>query len=133
MTNFHTVLIPRNRSLDEAVLEEYVFVPNEVKLSVEESVRVNLQIIFENEPDMINFKAIELFGASNSEDMELLSRHLGAIKDQLRMKPDKFVLSTASIEVDNAKVKSGILKSQGHCELVIAADVLTNKEVLAQL
>lgn len=41
--------ITRRKPLGEPVLEKHVFVPNETTLTLEESVRVNLQIILENE------------------------------------------------------------------------------------
>lgn len=40
--------IPRRKQIGQPVLEKYEFVPNEIQLSIEKSIRVNMQIGLEN-------------------------------------------------------------------------------------
>ncbi|XP_050299399.1 fatty acid synthase-like [Anthonomus grandis grandis] len=122
--------IPRRKYLGIPVLEKYMFVPNVTKLSTEEAVRVNMQILLENLYS-IKVKAVELIDDATSEEVSPLGEIIhNVLADQPLIQPDITILSKTELEVANVKVEDKKLLTEVECSLVVASRILQRPNIL---
>lgn len=105
--------IARKKSLAGPVLEKYVFVPNEASLTLEDSIRVNIQIILENSY-RIKIKFAEI------QEEALTPLILEAFADQPLIQAEALLIQ------DSNKTKIA------DCLLVVGANLLQNPDLLEQ-
>lgn len=123
MTGLAASAISRRKQTAEPVLEKYIFVPNETHLTIEESVRVNMQIILENS-GATKVKAYEVVDEAASENL-LAGLVFDVLNDQPLIQPDITVLTKKSIEIPNVTVQEGFLPKEKDALLVIGTNVLS--------
>lgn len=120
--------IARKKNLDEPVLEKYEFVPNEATdLSLEQSVRVNLQIVLENMPT-IKVKVVELLDGSDEVQVIAPIVHK-VLSDMPLIQPEITVLSKNHLDLPNVTVVNKNLASETDCHLVIGTNLLNRNIV----
>lgn len=115
--------IARKKPLSEPVLERYVFIPNETQLTLEESLRVNMQIVLENSY-RIKVKVVEVVDDDASD--VLMPLILNALSDQPLIQAEALVLSERLIELPDVKVENKQLGSVGEALIVVARNLLEN-------
>lgn len=118
----------------EPVLEKNEFIPNETNLTIEESIRVNVQLILEN-LHTIKVKAVELDNSEEiNEDTKLLSPILvNVLGDMPLMQPDVTLLTKReNLELQNITIRNETSISKAECVLLITRDLLTNKKNFQQ-
>lgn len=121
--------ITKRKARAEPVLEKYNFIPNHTSLSLQESVRVNIQLILENVTSM-KVNVFEIFDEATSENVSLLSPIVSNVLADLPLvQPDVTVLSKNSLELDNVKVEVKPLPCNGSALLVIGTNLLQQPEV----
>ncbi|XP_023312031.1 fatty acid synthase-like, partial [Anoplophora glabripennis] len=122
--------IPRKKLLAVPVLESYKFVPNFTHLDVNQSVRVNMQIILENNPAR-KVKAIELIDEFTKADIiSLMSVVKLALEDQPLIQPTLKILSKTSLPEIDIDVENKKLESESDCMLVIASNIFGRNDIL---
>lgn len=119
--------IARRKQAADPVLEKYIFVPNHTNLGIEESVRVNMQIILEN------------FGGTKVKVYEVLNELAGngsmagmvfdVLADQPLIQPDITVFTKQPIEIANVTVQEGFLPKEKDATLVIGHEILSHPTV----
>lgn len=109
--------IAKRRTTTDPMLEKYVFVPNETRLDLKESVRVNVQIVLEN-----NYTVKVKFAEVEDED-PLTPVILEALAQQPSVRGE-----ATTLPVDK-KPKGGL----GDCLLVVGRDLLDNRTLLEQV
>lgn len=118
--------IARRKPLGQPVLEKYVFVPNEAKLSTEESVRVNVQIALENNY-RLKVKVLELL---DKEKNELLGPIIfEVLGDQPLIHADVTVLTEKPLEVENVNVQNKSLANESDALVVVVTSALSRPDV----
>ncbi|XP_045466442.1 fatty acid synthase-like [Harmonia axyridis] len=124
--------IPRRKQFGQPVLEKYEFVPNEMKLSIEQSLRVNMQISLEN-LYAINIKIVEVIDEVTTEDSEPLGPTIHqAFSDQPLIRPNIVILSKKKFDLQNITVEEKQLVSETDCHLIVATKILRRPLVLQQ-
>ncbi|KAJ8963948.1 hypothetical protein NQ314_005279 [Rhamnusium bicolor] len=124
-----TTSISRKKDVGTPVLESYKFVPNFTSLSIDESVKVNMQIILEN--TLANkIKVVELIDDHCEQSAIYITPIiLRVLEDELYVQPLVKILSKtpidAGVEVENKK-----LTSERDCLLVVGTNILKRPEVL---
>lgn len=119
--------ITRRKPLGEPVLEKYVFVPNEAQLPTEESVRVNVQIMLENNYKLV-VKVVEL--TSDKENQQVLGPVIfEALGDMPLIHADVTVLSKKTLELKNVTVSNLPLSSQKDALVIVVNNGLTAENV----
>ncbi|XP_063924373.1 fatty acid synthase-like isoform X2 [Zophobas morio] len=118
----------------EQVLEKHVYVPNNSFLELEEAVRVNTQIILENNLDD-NFKAVEIINEQTNRDTEPV---LVFVKKALKYFPlvdsDLTISSTVSPnKTPGIKFETVNLTPQSNILLYIGSKLLQQPNTLKQL
>lgn len=131
MVDVRAASIPRQKPLSDPLLEKYVFIPNETRLTTEDSIRVNMQLILENE-QVLNVKTVELFDDNRIDELEPLSSFISdAFECQPLIKADVTVLSQKLAEVRNANVKAHKLSAvENDYLLIVANGLLGNPNVI---
>lgn len=121
--------ISKKKLLGIPVLETYKFVPNFTVLDVQQSVRVNTQIILENAL-AYKVKAIELIDEFTSDDVAPLTPIIkSALEDQPLIQPFLKILSKVPLEDTDIEVEDKKLKGESDCLLVIASNLLDRPDV----
>lgn len=121
--------ISKQKPVGQPVLEKHVFLPNIFKLTAQDSVRVNIQIILENKVNVLKFKAVELHNETTKPE-ELLSPFISdALAGQPMITGEVMVLSNQLGEVRDAVVNGGNLSEQNDCLLVTAKNILSTNQV----
>lgn len=111
------------------MLEKYVFVPNEAVLSTEQSTRVNVQIVLENNYK-IKVKVVEFIEPDSPEDLEVLGPIIfDVLGDQPLIHADVVVLSPRSLESKNVSVSNKPLSSESDALLVVISNGLSKENV----
>lgn len=105
-------------------MERYVFVANETNLNVDESIRVNMQIVLENSY-RIKVKVVEVL---SEEDEALIPLVLNALNDQPLIQAEALLLTNRNLELANVQIENKPLKSVGECLVVVAKNLLENPE-----
>ncbi|CAH0548595.1 unnamed protein product [Brassicogethes aeneus] len=122
--------IPRRKPLGEPVLEKYEFVSNAANLTIENSTRVNMQIVLENKFE-IKVKVVELIDEDTMEDsLPLGPLIFDVLGDQPVIQAEVTVLSKTPLELKNVTVEDNKLKSQTDCLVVVLSNALSNPERL---
>ncbi|VEN52720.1 unnamed protein product, partial [Callosobruchus maculatus] len=125
--------ITRKRDMRVPVLEKYVFVPNEAFLTVEESVRVNIQIILENSL-VTKVKSVEIVDKFTSLNNHLLSPIvLTVLEDQPMIQPNVTVLSKTPIEEVNITTVDKELNAETDCVLIITSKLSQRPELCVDI
>ncbi|CAG9857586.1 unnamed protein product [Phyllotreta striolata] len=126
----HASAIQRRKNLRIPVLESYDFVPNhDVRLSYEESMRVNTQIVLENSRFQ-SVKVVEIVDEETAEEPTVLSEMIvQSFQDQPLIQANATVLSpmtlTTTINVENRSIEE-----EKDCELIVASKLLQRPELL---
>lgn len=121
--------ITRRKPLADPVLEKYVFVPNEATLSTEQSTRVNLQIVLENNY-RLKVKVVEFIEPETPEEQEVLGPIIfSVLGDQPLIHANVVVLSPRSLDVQNVSVINKPLSSESDALLVVVTNGLTKEKV----
>lgn len=120
--------VPRKKDSSVPVLEKYIFVPNITELDIHESVRVNVQIIFENTL-IYKYKVVEIIDEFTPKDNMLLIPIIKVVsEDQPLVQQDFKILSKYSVRAD-VVVEEGKLETENGCLLVIASNASRRKGV----
>ncbi|CAH1987550.1 unnamed protein product [Acanthoscelides obtectus] len=124
--------IPRRKDLGVPVLEKYEFVPNITStLDLQQSVRVNLQIILENTL-MFKIKAVEVIDVHTEKDTGLVTPIAHTVlEDQPLIAPIMKILSKTPIE-EGANgpipVEDKNVTTEKDCLLVVASKLFTRSQ-----
>lgn len=86
ISGLNTIPLVRHKTTAEPVVEKYVFVPNEATLSLQESTRVIVQIVLENDYN-VHFKCLELINESAPQD-SLLPQISEALAELMLIQPE---------------------------------------------
>ncbi|KAK4878117.1 hypothetical protein RN001_010623 [Aquatica leii] len=123
--------IAKRKNLGEPVLESYQFVPLVAELSLENCIRVNAQIILENNLD-VKFKSVELLDDNTEDPITVILQEV--LGDQPLIQPELSLLTKKPLTYDRITVKDKKLsnESDGHL-LVIAPGILTNTQLLQEV
>nr|CAH7737556.1 unnamed protein product [Callosobruchus chinensis] len=121
--------ITRKRDMRVPVLEKYVFVPNETNLTVEESVRVNIQIILENSlvPKVKSVEIVDKFTPLNINPLSPIM--LTVLEDQPMIQPNITILSKTPIEGVNITTVDKELNTETDCMLIVTSKLSQRPEV----
>nr|CAH7737553.1 unnamed protein product [Callosobruchus chinensis] len=122
--------ITRKRDMRVPVLEKYVFVPNETNLTVEESVRVNIQIILENSlvPKVKSVEIVDKFTPLNINPLSPIM--LTVLEDQPMIQPNITILSKTPIEGVNITTVDKELNTETDCMLIVTSKLSQRPELL---
>ncbi|CAH1160281.1 unnamed protein product [Phaedon cochleariae] len=121
--------IARKKELGIPVLEKYVFVPNSATLSIEQSVRVNMQLLLENAL-VYKVKAVEVIDEFTKPDATLLTPLVKMVfEDQPLIQPLVKILTKNALEAD-VPVEDKKLSEELDNLLVIASNLLERTELL---
>lgn len=113
----------------EPVLEKYVFVPNEAHLTTQESVRINVQIVLENNYKL-KVKVVEILSADSNEEEEILGPIIfEALGDLPLIHADVIVISEKPLEIKNVTVVDKPISSQIDALLVVVNHGLSKENV----
>ncbi|XP_044764314.1 fatty acid synthase-like [Coccinella septempunctata] len=124
--------IPRRKQLGDPVLEKYEFVPNELKLPIEKSIRVNMQIGLEN-LYVTKIKAVEVIDESTQEGSQPLGPLvLQVFSDQPVIQTNMVIFSKENLEVDKVKVENKQLDNETDLHLIIGSKILQRTIFLQQ-
>lgn len=127
--------IAKRKDMSEPVYSHYQFVPNVTKLSVAESLRVNMQLILEN-TNSLKVKTIELdnLTETNEVDETILSPVIfNVLADMPLIQPDLTLLSSREdLDLPNITVKNESSIAKAEYLLLVTRDLLTNKKNLQQ-
>lgn len=125
--------ITRRKPLGEPVLERHVFVPNEAVLSVEESVRVAVQIALENHYS-IRTKTLEIRDEATPAELQVLSPLiLQALGDQPLIQAEVTVFTSEKLEIPNATIEDKKLGTDCDAHIIVATNVLTTPKLFQQI
>ncbi|XP_022912997.2 fatty acid synthase-like [Onthophagus taurus] len=117
--------ISKRKPLSEPVIEMYKFIPNKTLLTLEESIRINVQIILENNPQK-ELKSFEMF-ESNNKNREPLSLILQqAVEDQPLIQADIKLFSDKPIDLTGVTLSDKPVKYESGLHLVIANNLLSD-------
>ncbi|XP_018580299.2 fatty acid synthase, partial [Anoplophora glabripennis] len=131
ITGVITNSVPREKHLNEPVLESIQFLPNSTNLDLHNSVRVNTHIILENTL-VQELKVVELIDDFSDDDAELLSPIIKLVlQDEPLVQPLIKILSTKNLDIE-VEVTNNKLGKESNCQLVIASKVVTRPEVLRE-
>nr|CAI5852763.1 unnamed protein product [Callosobruchus analis] len=122
--------ITRKRDMRVPVLEKYVFIPNEAFLTVEESVRVNIQIILENSlvPKVKSVEIVDKFTSSSNNPLSPII--LAVLEDQPMIQPSITILSKRPIEGVNVTTVDKELNTETDCMLIVTSKLSQRPELL---
>ncbi|KAF5284901.1 hypothetical protein FQA39_LY16856 [Lamprigera yunnana] len=118
--------ITKRKTLEEPVLETYKFIPLVGTLSLENSVRVNAQIILENNAD-VRFKAVELL----ANDKPLMPMLLEILQDQPLIQPELLIVAQSALSLDGIATTDKKPESDSHL-LVITSRALTQSNIMRE-
>lgn len=120
--------ISKRKPRGEPVLESYKFMPNNTELTIEESMRINTQMILEN-VQTLKVKVAELL-QDDDEDIEPISPYiLNALGDLPLIQPDVTIYTKTSLSLDNITVNIAPFTVEENYLLVIGVDLLKKEEV----
>lgn len=124
--------IARRKQTADPVLEKYVFVPNEIdNLTIQESVRINMQIILEN----IGGTKVKVYEVVDEIALGASNEVIGGVifdvlADQPLIQPDITILTRKQInEISNVTVQEGFLPKEKDAILVIGTKILSRTVV----
>lgn len=132
ITGLTASAIARRKPLGEPVLETYKFVPNiNDSLTIEQSVRMMVQIAFENIQN-IKIRTVEHLDDSSKEDQPLLSTLVqGVLGDLPLIQADINVLTTKQMEeIPGVVISDKKLVTESNCLLVIATNIVGRGQLL---
>ncbi|XP_050502321.1 fatty acid synthase isoform X2 [Diabrotica virgifera virgifera] len=123
--------IARKKDVGIPVLESHIFVPNITELELEESVRVNLQIVYENLLTK-KYKCIELIDEFVTQECTLIPLVQTALGDQPLLQAIVKILAKSRPEYvpEEIEVEDKELDAETECHLVIGSKLIGRKDVL---
>ncbi|CAG9832335.1 unnamed protein product [Diabrotica balteata] len=123
--------IARKKDVGIPVLESHIFVPNITELGLEESMRVNLQIVYEN-LSARKYKCIELIDEFVTQECTLLPLVETALGDQPLLQAIVKILAKSRPEYipETIEVEDTDLETETECHLVIGSKLIERKDVL---
>nr|CAH7737538.1 unnamed protein product [Callosobruchus chinensis] len=124
--------ITRKRDMRVPVLEKYVFVPNEAYLKIEESVRVNIQIILENTLST-KVKCVEVVDQFTTNNSPLSPIVLSVLEDQPLIQPNVTILSKTAIEGISIPTVDKTLKTETDCTMIVVSKLSQKPEFLQDI
>lgn len=124
--------IARKKPLGEPVLEKHVFIPNEASLNTDESVRVIVQIILENNYT-IKTKSIEIRDEETTQEEVLSPLILNALKDQPLIQPEVSVYSSEKLDLPQVTVEDKKLGGECDAHVIVASHALSRVLFLQQI
>ncbi|CAH1979654.1 unnamed protein product [Acanthoscelides obtectus] len=125
--------ITRKRDMRIPVLEKYMFVPNEASLKVEESMRVNIQIILENTLST-KVKCVELvdqFAVDKNSPLSPIV--LTVLEDQPLIQPNVTILSNSPIEGVSVTTVDKTLRTETDCTIIVISRLSKRPEFLQDI
>lgn len=120
--------MPRSKLVEQPILEKYVFIPNETALSTEESIRINMQIVYENSYS-VNIKVAEIIERGSDSINPLASLIYQALNDMPLVQPDVTLLSPFRHSIEGVEVENKTLNSIRNVSIVVAENLLTRPDV----
>ncbi|XP_045465555.1 fatty acid synthase-like [Harmonia axyridis] len=124
--------IPRRKQRSAPVLEKYEFVPNETTLTVEQSLRVNIQLGLENFFG-IKLKIIEILDEATQEGSEPLGPKIFDVYADLPLiQVNISVFSKEKLELANVTVEDKELRKEIDCHLVVGTNILQRAMIMQQ-
>ncbi|XP_044764578.1 fatty acid synthase-like [Coccinella septempunctata] len=124
--------IPRRKQRSAPVLEKYQFVPNRAKLTIEESLRVNMQLGLENFFG-IKLKIVEVLDEATKEDSEPLGPKIYDVYADLPLiQVNISVFTKETLELSNVTVENKELRKESDCHLVVGTKILQRAMLMQQ-
>ncbi|CAG9820290.1 unnamed protein product [Phaedon cochleariae] len=121
--------IPRRKDLGIPVLERYAFIPNVTTLTLEQSIRVNMQILLENAL-VYKVKSVEIIDESTKEASIPISPIVKAVfEDQPLIQPILKILTKNQLET-SVPVEDKNITEETDNLLVVASNLLERPELL---
>lgn len=123
--------ILRRKPFAEPVLETYRFVPNFGDLDLESAVRVNVQIILEQYPNVRSARVLEVSGGNREEENVYLAPLMLKVFNQTPlMQPSVKLLTDEEVTFENVTVEKTRLEEEKDYLLVVVSDASTDKILL---
>lgn len=112
------------------MLEKYIFVPNEANnLTVEQSVRVNMQIALENNY-RLKVKILEIPDEEIQDNQSLLAPIIfEVLGDQPLIHADVTIFTQKPLEFDNIKVSNKSFTAEDEALLIVLTNGLSRPKV----
>ncbi|XP_056629975.1 fatty acid synthase-like [Diorhabda sublineata] len=123
--------IPRRKDLGIPVLEKYQFVPNVTTLTLNESIRINMQILLEN--NIINkVKCVELIDEFTKDSSTIIPIIQAAFEDQPLIQPIVKILTKNQLQdiEGNIPIEDKELDTETDCNLIVGSRLLERSTVL---
>nr|CAI5841268.1 unnamed protein product [Callosobruchus analis] len=124
--------ITRKRDMTVPVLEKYMFVPNQVSLKIEESVRINIQMILENTLST-KVKCVEIVDQFTTNSLLLSPIVLNVLEDQPLIQPNVTILSKSAIEGISIPTVDKTLKTETDCTVIVVSKLSERPEFLRDI
>lgn len=122
--------INRRKSRAEPVLERYNFIPNEISLTLTESIRINVQIMLENLAST-KIKAIELIQEDVKNDYIPISPLLlDVLGDIPLLQPEVSIYTNKNMEIENVVVDDKELNNETAAYMICGSNLLSLPKIL---
>lgn len=129
MRGLNASAITRRKPKAPPVVEFSKFFPNETSLTLEESIRINIQLALENKPE-IKVKTVELVAETVGEDFHPVSPTvLQVLGDLPLMQPEVLIYSKKTMEVENVTVEDKVLDKDDNASVIIGKNLLSRSDV----
>lgn len=121
--------ITKRKPLGEPILESYKFVPNETALTPEESIRINTQIVLENQYK-IQVKVVEIFDEEEKDKSEPIGPLVfDAFSEMPLIQANITVVTDLTLDLPNVTVEKKPVTSYKDILVLVASKLLENQDV----
>lgn len=123
-----TRIIQRSIEKVKPTLQKEIFVPNEAAISLQESIRVNMQIVLENYGET-TIKVFEIIDEESVDGLKTLSDIIiDALSSEPEVTPEITVFTNQTLEIPTVTVQTGSLP-KGIGDVVVATNILSRPSV----
>ncbi|XP_057672284.1 fatty acid synthase-like [Diorhabda carinulata] len=123
--------IHRRKDLGIPVLEKHQFIPNITALTLDESIRVNMQILLENAL-IKKVKCVELIDEFTKDNSTIIPSIKSAFEDQPLIQPLVKILTKITLEdiPETIQVEDKELYTESECNLIVGTRLLERASIL---
>lgn len=122
--------INKRKMRAEPVLEHFNFLPNDANLTLEQSLRANIQTMLEN-TNSLKIKTVELIEATAGDDYVPISPIVFQILGDLPLLQPEVLIYTkkSDMEIDNVTIEDKELNAEDSAYFVCGSNLLAKPEV----
>ncbi|XP_017769936.1 PREDICTED: fatty acid synthase-like [Nicrophorus vespilloides] len=123
--------ILRKKTTYSPVLETYKFIPNDIQVGIEDSLRINVHIVLENKSSM-HVKVVEKFD-ENSSKLQPLSEHvLNILGDLPLIQPDLHIVTDRSVDEIKGIQVSENFPDQNNSQIYIGSNLMGDAQCIQE-